>query len=1762
MKNTSPQSQWKSGKFLLGLVMALASLSHLNIATAATLANSPLFLTASQPPLIMLTMARDHKLYYEAYNDYSDLNSDGTLDVGYKPNSIEYYGYFDSYKCYSYASGLFTPEGMSDQVGTTYTKKCSGSGRDSLWSGDFLNYVTTARIDALRKVLFGGYRSTDNSTQTILERTFIPQDAHSWGKEYKSVADDGYDIREYTPLALPDTGKRHLFANVTLTGFGEAPLMRVLDNSLIRIWEWVSIERPVAGSKCAPGNGSKIDCVTSATSTSSSPGSTPAFQTMIDTFANSEHQTGVQNVSTINQSGSNLNPFTTTDEYYLDVFKGTLNVSSSGDYEFSIDGDDAVELLVDGVFVVGWYSGHAKCGAATTCRDAHKATVINLTTGSHTIEFRHHEQTGGEAWALYWKGADSGSAWEIIPAGKLSALTQTFYNTATTASAMTDYYVRVEVCKTISGLTSEVAFGREANCKAYSNGTTTLYKPTGVLHNYGENNGMFFGLLTGSYDQNTNGGVLRKAISSITNEIELTTGVFKESGSTCGTDGSTACVIGVIGSINRLHVTGFRYSDQHYTENCSFLVTRQMTAGECPMWGNPLAEMMYEATRYFSGASAATPNFITSRARDDAVTLAGGTSGLPRVTSWTDPYTGTPTIPIPNSGPFPSCSKPFLMLISDVYPSFDSDSLPGAANFGSGASASASINGATLDVSARGQSLWNLEFPTAGSQNVFIGQVGTTTDGAPTPKTVSSFGNIRGLSPSDPTRQGSYYAASIANFGRVIDLNAVNNLQTLGTYSIALAAPLPTIEITNIAGKKVTIVPFAKSVGGNSISAAQGSFQPTNQIVDFYVDTIKNTTSNNIDAINGGRAYYKFRINYEDVEQGNDHDMDAIAVYEVFLNEDDSVTIKVDSIYAGGSVIQHMGYVISGTTADGIYLVVRDKDTGYSADPEYFLDRPNSTDSGADSSHHLPLLSSADVDVPNASNYASRTFTANSTGTSAVTLNDPLWYAAKYGGFNDVNGDGIPQSNEWDADGDGVPDTYFLVVNPLKLLAQLNTALSKIKDTSGTGAAATANSYQLSGDTRLYVTRYNSDGWGGELLAYPITDSGAGVAVWQAERVLAQKSPALRAILTYDPDKAGTTKGIPFRWNSMASSGTTTLRTSLNQTSLGVVDSLGPDRVSFLRGEAITGMRTRPEIISTKIVGTCSGTYTCPTGGGTAICSGGGSVECTPTNLPNLLGDIVYSQAQYVARPNSGLADASYANFASDFNSSSNSNGKGNRTPMVYVGANDGMLHGFNASTGEELLAYVPGEMYRQRNSRWILNKLSEVDYGKSGSSNAHRYYVNGTPTIGDICTTDDVSLCPEGNWRSLLVGSLGAGGQGIFALDVTDPSEFSESNASTLVKWEFSDKNDNDMGFSIGRPYVVRICTDRASGGSCEAWSWFVLINNGYSNRESDGHVSSTGDAALFVLNANTGALVKKINVGAGDVSTSGPNGLSEIAPLDLDGDGIVDYVYAGDLKGNLWRFDFLDDNTNNWKVSLGTSANPAPIYVAKDQQSTPVLQPITTAPDAILHPQGGFLVSFGTGSYVFENDDQSSQAQTIYGLWDKLDGSTISSSSRSNLLQQEFSIALEIDGSTYRTVSTNTIDWATANGWYLNFPENKERLGFNPEIIGGKIFRFKSIVPSNDICASGGDSWETFIDALSGGRLTWSVFMASGGKHDFGDVNGYASSRKSKVGITPPGAIFKNPKGRDFETDYGSSGTEKIEKDLGGAKAGRIGWREILTD
>jgi type IV pilus assembly protein PilY1 len=1023
---------------------------------------SPPFLAAAAPPLVMLVMGRSHKLYYEAYNDASDLDGDGDLDVGYKPDEIEYYGYFDSYKCYEYNGGgkRFDPTSFSvSNVAGTNNKACSGADE---WSGDLLNYLTMSRMDAMRKVLYGGYRAVDTTSDvagTVLQRTFIPQDAHSWGKEYKDVATHGYDITEYSPLSLPAAGSRHLFASTTLSDNGE-PILRVLPDNMNRIWQWVSKERPIADTSLE-STGATLD---------HHPDSHKDFDDLVEIYGTDAYkQCEDKNLDKIDDSGNKCGY---TNEHYLTIYTGDITVDSAGQYEFAVDGSDAVELLIDDKVVVGWYGEHDDCGGCST-----HSGKIYLSKGKHKIEFRHERgDQYDDKYKLYWYHPED-SSWKIVQdawGGNVfkSKLTRTQYTidaVTIPASQITDYIVRVQVCDTSVGL--------ENNCKTYLGNDGKLgtnddvYKPVGLLQRYGETEQMLFGLISGSYAKNTSGGVLRKKISLIADEINTTTGQYKTGdGGVTDPDDDSYKNNGIIKTIDKFRINNYDYSDLAYVPGWpdAWVTTRPMTEGEFPDWGNPTGEMMYEALRYFSGASAGKSDFLYSSGDDtDDKSL-----GLPLAT-WDDPYSPDDRW----------CSQPFMLVISDINPSYDADQLPGSA-FSGWAAESLGDSGGSLDVETLLDTISSSE---GISGNYYIGGVGTggaaNYDSSCSPKALSSLGNVHGICPEEPTKLGSYYSAAVAYYGLKEDINAAANDQKVLTFAVGLSSPLPKIEIPiGDPTQYITLVPFAKSVGGCLDILPTNEFTPTNTIVDFYVDTITET-------------YGKLRINYEDVEQAADHDMDAIVLYEYWVEKFDTVSsewvpvansadgervrIKLTSEYASGCIIQHAGYIISGTSADGTYLEVVDSDfdgkkDGSHSDVDYFLDTPPGQPPGgtyADSQHLPPWAESSKDEtlgygwVPFS---AERTFTPGATAT-ATLLENPLWYAAKWGSFRDHDFDGTPnQVKEWDNNGDGTPDNYFYVQNPLFLEKQLNQAFIAILERASSGTSASVLSASRSGEGAVY----------------------------------------------------------------------------------------------------------------------------------------------------------------------------------------------------------------------------------------------------------------------------------------------------------------------------------------------------------------------------------------------------------------------------------------------------------------------------------------------------------------------------------------------------------------------------------------------------------------------------------------------------------------------------------------------------------------------
>lgn len=643
------------------------------------------------------------------------------------------------------------------------------------------------------------------------------------------------------------------------------------------------------------------------------------------------------------------------------------------------------------------------------------------------------------------------------------------------------------------------------------------------------------------------------------------------------------------------------------------------------------------------------------------------------------------------------------------------------------------------------------------------------------------------------------------------------------------------------------------------------------------------------------------------------------------------------------------------------------------------------------------------------------------------------------------------------------------------LVQSINDAIGNIISRTSSSAGVAFNSTSIQTGSILFQGRYRTTDWSGDLRYLPVNNNGGvGTVVISTAAVLDSTLPNDRSIITVN---STTGLGVPFRWDSIDAS---------QQTALGNEDAL-----DYLRGER-----------------------GCETGSAAACLSGNKNLR----NRSTALGDIIHSGAAYVAAPDKFYDFDDYAAF---FNSNES------RQPMVYVGANDGMLHGFDAdatsgTAGEELIAFVPGTLY---------DKLSDI----SDTSYIHQYYVDGSPIIGDAHYA--------GAWHTVLVNGLRGGGQGIFALDVTDPSAFTEANASDLLLWEFTDSDDADLGYTFSEPAIVKMANGRFA----------AVFGNGYNSTIDDGAIG-TGEAVLYVVDLESGSLLAKIST-TGVGSPADPNGLATPTVVDVDGDFITDYAYAGDLHGNIWRFDFTSSNPLQWKISFTSS----PLFTAQSPEGD--RQQITSQPVLSVRPgNDGYMLYFGTGKYLESADNATNNqpTQTFYAIWDKWSKdstTTYSSFTRSDLLQQTIIEERTINGTEARITSDNPIDWLVHQGWYMdlvNTSTNKnlgEKQVTSAVLRNGRIF-FTTLIPSTAACESGGTGWLMVLDATNGSRLNNSPFDVNGdGKFDQDDNvpppgggatdNIAVSGARSNSGIiSGPSLIESKSGGSDFIAVSNSSG------------------------
>lgn len=671
--------------------------------------------------------------------------------------------------------------------------------------------------------------------------------------------------------------------------------------------------------------------------------------------------------------------------------------------------------------------------------------------------------------------------------------------------------------------------------------------------------------------------------------------------------------------------------------------------------------------------------------------------------------------------------------------------------------------------------------------------------------------------------------------------------------------------------------------------------------------------------------------------------------------------------------------------------------------------------------------------------------------------------------------------------------SYSLADNPDNLIAALNSIVTGINDPRDSSNTIATSAFRLSGGDRAIATSFDPAHWSGTVMALKINNDGTldeTTPAWSSDETLPFNS-ASREIITYDG-----TAGKAFRWDDL----TTAQRSSLYLP--GDSETYAKLRLDYLRGQKVTDPDTSDTI--------------------------------TFRERATVLGDIVNSSPVYVGAPVLLYPDAAPFGASGERYSKFWKETK-DRTPVVYVGANDGMLHGFRVSDGKELLAYVPNAIFPN------LKNISAPSFDSN-----HQYFVDQTPTVSDAY----VKTSLEGEkWRTVLVSGLGAGGRGLFALDITNPANFSESKASTIALWEFTSTDDKDLGYTLAKPVIAMTENDK----------WVVISGNGEN--------SENGKAVLFILNldadASDGWDSEYTKIKTNDETG---NALFSPAAVDSDGNGKVDRVYAGDLKGNIWVFDLKD---NSSKV----------LFTATDSKDK--AQPVTSKPTVIRHPtqattssnKPNMLVLFGTGRYLNRDDLSNSDDQSFYAVWD--DGS--SNLTRAKLLNQKFTEGtdtgdLKIEAR--RTENVNVKYGATdgkQHGWYIELDSKgkdpSERVVTSASVYQGIVF-FTTYIPSDSPCDGGGSSWFMFLKAYNGGPPDQPIISINKNRTiEAEDVVTLHGTTSAPSGLKIEGGAF----GVRLSYDSAIIGTVDQKKGVAnyahnlGATANlgkRISWRELRRE
>lgn len=784
-------------------------------------------------------------------------------------------------------------------------------------------------------------------------------------------------------------------------------------------------------------------------------------------------------------------------------------------------------------------------------------------------------------------------------------------------------------------------------------------------------------------------------------------------------------------------------------------------------------------------------------------------------------------------------------------------------------------------------------------------------------------------------------------------------------------------------------------------------------------------------------------------------------------------------------------------------------------------------------------------------------FDVNEYGESSVADNrrnsNQLFTAAKYGGFetdrSNTGGkpyntygnpfqqkDGTLDNNVWQNPATpGEASTYYLQSDARSVLRAFDSIFSRVSSSARSiaGSATSSKNITQIGGT-IYQAAFDTSDWNGDVQSVPINVSRSNVLSigettnWSAaQKLSALATPAISRIIVVG--KAGATANpvaTSFTWDAIDS----TLQTHLAKITPGSsADTLAQDRLNYLRGDK--------------------------------------SKEGSPfRRRTKLLGDIVNSGIVYSGAPAGNVGPSgTYAGFLT---------ANAGRTAALFVGANDGMLHAFNASTGDELFGYIPS---------WMGPKLAALT--SSGYNNSHQSYVDATPTVAEAQVG---SAGNSSDWKTVLVSGTGAGGAGVFALNVTNPSTFSASD----VMWEFTHADDADLGYVVGRPKIVKLRT--SAPGATPTYRWFAMVasgvNNYVPNSAFGGTYSSTGNPALFLL-----ALDKR----AGEAWTAAgpsPNYYKISLPIDTllsasKATGLINFqpvfgtaaevtqVYMGDLHGNLWKLDFSLRGATDWNMNKlsaynkGTSASPQPypLYIAKTGGSAPVNQPISMAPSVVAGPLVGGIrtayIAFATGKYLETSDNTAITTNSLYVIHDNGSTAADSSPAASSVISGRGRLQSGSINATTGAVTVPAFTWGRAisdtdttqrSGWTIDFAGTGERAINNATVAGDNLI-FDSLIPMTTTAVG------QPCPQAGGGGKSYVVNIDSGQGSTTNSVVGLLGEPLVLDVISATSYTNSTTTGRRVKTivrqvvQQGSSGVTASETVTSTVIAGRLSWRQI---